>query len=81
MNDFEDERDARRSHGYVPAESRTIIDFYEGTATDRGGRKLEDIMAADARFLEHSHDYIQTLFPLPERSRARSKRIFSFGWE
>lgn len=46
-----------------------IIDFYQGTGTDRAGRKIEDIWSWDDRRLEMVHDYIQWLFPLPDPSR------------
>jgi hypothetical protein len=46
----------------------TLIAFYEGTGHDYRGRKLTDILRWNVTQLEYSHDYIQTLFPLPERS-------------
>lgn len=48
--------------------SSTLVSFYEGTGRDHGGRRLTDILQWDADRLESSHDYIQTLFPLPEES-------------
>jgi hypothetical protein len=45
-----------------------LLDFHRGTGTDAAGRRRADILAwSDAR-LEAVHDYIQWLFPLPERS-------------
>jgi hypothetical protein len=48
--------------------STTLIDFYEGGGTDHRKRKLGDILEWGVGKLEASHDYIQTLFPLPEES-------------
>ena len=45
-----------------------MIAFYEGTRGDYRGRTLSDILRWSASKLESSHDYIQTLFPLPEGS-------------
>ena len=47
-----------------------IIRFYDPTlqATDSEGRTLGSILAWDDRKLEDCHNYIQWLFPLPERS-------------
>jgi hypothetical protein len=45
-----------------------LITFFEGTGTDDQGRSLSQILAWPDQNLEWSHDYIQTLFPLPERS-------------
>ena len=42
--------------------------FYGGTGTDARGRTLQTILAWDDDALEAVHDYIQWLFPLPERS-------------
>jgi hypothetical protein len=46
-----------------------IVDFYAGKATDGAGRRLREIWGWDFERLEHTHDYIQWLFPLAERSR------------
>ncbi len=47
-----------------------IIDFYRGqTVTDRG-YSYEQILNWSYDTLEHTHDYIQWLFPLPEPSVA-----------
>lgn len=45
-----------------------IAAFYLGRSRDDKGRWLEDIWKWDDRKLERTHDYIQWLFPLPERS-------------
>lgn len=53
-----------------PMQKRTdlLVSFYAGTAPDDAGRYLRNIhIWPDAR-LEQTHDYIQWLFPLRERS-------------
>jgi len=49
-----------------------ILRFYGGltgeAAGDHRGRSLPRILAMDDAWLEATHDYIQWLFPLPERS-------------
>ncbi|KAG9231146.1 opioid growth factor receptor conserved region-domain-containing protein [Amylocarpus encephaloides] len=50
------------------ARSAGLISFYEGTGTDQQGHRLTEILAWGDRELEVSHNYIQTLFPLPEES-------------
>lgn len=45
-----------------------LVLFFQGTAGDYRGRKLDDILQWTDAQLESSHDYIQTLFPLPETS-------------
>ncbi|KAG9240564.1 opioid growth factor receptor conserved region-domain-containing protein [Calycina marina] len=49
-------------------DSASLITFYDGTGADGNGRTLEQILGWGADRLEMSHDYIQTLFPLPEAS-------------
>ena len=44
-----------------------ILDFYRG-GRDVRGRSLDQVLAWDDALLEMVHDYIQWLFPLPERS-------------
>ena len=44
--------------------------FYEGSAPDDRGRFLSDIIAFDDERIESVHDFIQWLFPMPERSGA-----------
>src|SRR5688572_17888652 len=46
-----------------------IIAFYRGAGADGAGRHIEEIWGWDHRRLEMVHDFIQWLFPLPERSR------------
>ncbi len=48
-----------------------LIAFYEGSGPDHKGRYLADILQWSAKKLEFSHDYIQTLFPLPEESEVQ----------
>jgi hypothetical protein len=45
-----------------------IIEFYSGTELDHRGRYLQEIQRWPDDQLENVHDYIQWLFPLPERS-------------
>jgi len=45
-----------------------IIGFYGGTEPDHRGRYLHEIQQWPDDQLEAVHDYIQWLFPLPERS-------------
>lgn len=51
-----------------PRNPSSLIAFYEGTGEDHRGRFLSDILRWSASKLEQSHDYIQTVFPLPEGS-------------
>ncbi|WP_432414843.1 opioid growth factor receptor-related protein [Chromohalobacter israelensis] len=52
------------------SESATpLIAFYRGEAGDHKGRTLEDIWALSPFWLEHTHDYVQWLFPIPEAGR------------
>jgi len=46
-----------------------LLDFYSEKGTDFNGRSLSSILAYTDEDLEHIHDYIQWLFPLPEPSR------------
>lgn len=46
-----------------------LVAFFEGTGEDFQGRKFQDILEWSDSKLEASHDYIQTLFPLPEGSQ------------
>lgn len=45
-----------------------LVLFFEGTKGDYRHRKLSSILQWSDDDLEASHDYIQTLFPLPEAS-------------
>jgi hypothetical protein len=57
------------SHASRSADSpNPLIAFYEGTGRDFRGRMLSNILRWDVGELESCHDYIQTLFPLPEES-------------
>lgn len=47
-----------------------IVSFLEGEGTDARGRTLFDVLAMNDVALEHTHDFIQWLFPLPEPSAA-----------
>jgi len=46
-----------------------ILEFYLQIVPDNRGRTLSFIWQQDYQWLEQTHDYIQWLFPLPERSR------------
>jgi hypothetical protein len=46
-----------------------LVAFYRGEGHDHKGRRLEDIWALSPFWLEHTHDYIQWLFPIPEAGR------------
>jgi hypothetical protein len=54
----------------VEDEARRILAFYEGSAPDDRGRMLGEVLAFDDAALESTHDFIQWLFPLRDRSRA-----------
>ena len=45
-----------------------LILFFEGSKRDYRGRSFSNILEWSDKRLEDSHDYIQTLFPLPEAS-------------
>ncbi|KAI1131454.1 hypothetical protein F5Y10DRAFT_233687 [Nemania abortiva] len=53
---------------------RRLVDFYDPVAKgpDARGRTLDEILGWSDERLETQHDYIQTVFPLPEES------VFSF---
>jgi opioid growth factor receptor-like protein len=44
------------------------VRFYRGEQKDHHGRSLREILSRDHDWLEHTHDYIQWLFPLTEAS-------------
>ena len=48
----------------------SVVEFYRVTGRDHRDRSLRDIQDFDLYELEHTHDYIQWLFPLPEPSGA-----------
>ncbi len=49
--------------------SSSILLFYSQFLPDNQGRSLAEIWQQDHQWLEKTHDYIQWLFPLPEKSR------------
>lgn len=46
-----------------------IVAFYLNQRPDSEGRMIEDIWSWDYHKLEYTHDYIQWLFPLQQKSR------------
>lgn len=46
-----------------------LIAFYRGESSDHKGRTIYDLWALEPFWLEHTHDYIQWLFPIPEAGR------------
>ncbi|AKV98816.1 Opioid growth factor receptor (OGFr) conserved domain containing protein [Marinobacter sp. CP1] len=55
--------------GKPEPEESALIKFFRGDGTDHAGRTIEDILSLDDFWLEHTHDYLQWLFPIPEPSR------------
>jgi hypothetical protein len=51
----------------------SLADFYAGRDTDARGRTIDDIWAMSLDELEYTHDFIQWLFPLRERSAVESE--------
>ena len=49
-----------------------LIAFYRGEGDDHQGRRIHDIWVLSPFWLEHTHDYIQWLFPIPEAGRFNS---------
>jgi opioid growth factor receptor-like protein len=49
--------------------SSVIVKFYRGESPDAQGRMIDDIRNWNHQRLEYTHDYIQWLFPLRERSQ------------
>ncbi len=49
--------------------SEDILAFYQGQSPDSEGRMIETIWSWDIKKLEYTHNYIQWLFPLKEKSR------------
>jgi len=47
-----------------------VVAFLQGEGPDAAGRTLFEVLAMDNAALEHTHDFIQWLFPLREPSRA-----------
>jgi hypothetical protein len=50
--------------------ARPIVMFLEGEGVDARGRTVFDVLSMNDVALEHTHDFIQWLFPLPEPSSA-----------
>lgn len=50
------------------ADQNQLLNFYSGLGTDDRGRSLRQIQCWPDDQLERTHDYIQWLFPLTERS-------------
>ncbi|MBL1175058.1 opioid growth factor receptor-related protein [Pantanalinema sp. GBBB05] len=48
--------------------TQRIVPFYLGEQRDSQGRMIQEMWAWDFEALECTHDYIQWLFPLPEKS-------------
>lgn len=46
-----------------------LVAFTLGASTDHKGRTIDEILGLDDFWLEHTHDYIQWLFPIPEAGR------------
>lgn len=49
-----------------------LVTFYLGKGLDVSGRMIDDILSWSDEQLEDVHDYIQWLFPLPEKSSYNS---------
>jgi hypothetical protein len=47
-----------------------VLAFLEGEGRDARGRSVFDVLAMNDAAIEHTHDFIQWLFPLPEPSAA-----------
>jgi len=45
-----------------------LIAFHSGTGVDHKGRQISRILGYDDYRIEHVHDFVQWLFPLPEPS-------------
>ena len=46
----------------------SLVDFLNGTGPDHQGRYLRDIWDLDDNAIEQTHDFIQWMFPLTEKS-------------
>lgn len=46
----------------------SLVDFLNGTGPDHRGRYLRDIWDFDDKAIEQTHDFIQWMFPLREKS-------------
>ena len=66
------EEEVKEAAGYVPPkklEEEPLVAFYLNQKRSHGGYMFGEIMKWDKLELERNHDYIQTLFPLPSRSK------------
>ncbi len=52
------------------AQTIRLVDFYVADGRDDAGRTFEQVLALGDAQLEHSHDYIQWIFPLLTHSQA-----------
>lgn len=59
--------------GKPEPEESALIKFFRGEGMDHAGRTLEGILALDDFWLEHTHDYLQWLFPIPEPSQYNAR--------
>jgi len=50
-------------------DTEKIIAFYRGEIPDHRGRLIDEIWQMSHFWLEHTHDYVQWLFPIPEPGR------------
>jgi hypothetical protein len=50
--------------------SSAIVDFLTGAGPDGAGREIFEVLALDDPAIEATHDFIQWVFPLRERSGA-----------
>lgn len=48
----------------------SLVDFLNGTGPDHQGRYLRDIWDFDDKAIEQTHDFIQWMFPLEEKSES-----------
>ncbi len=49
-------------------QDNAILGFLNGTAADIHGRTFDDVMGFSDEQIEHTHNFIQWLFPLPKPS-------------
>ena len=54
--------------GFATTPSTSLVSFFTGDGCDLKGRKIGDMLAMSDLQLDWTHDFIQTLFPLTERS-------------
>ena len=52
----------------MPVDCEQFLEFYAGTGSDHRGRGIEQLLLLSTSAMESTHDYIQWLFPLIERS-------------